>query len=368
MGAVDELVRAREAYDRRDWVTAYGELSTVDPIHMDPGAFATLATVAYLLGRKNDCVQAFQRAYRAHLDAGDHLGAVRCAFWLARTLLMSGEAAVGSGWVARAQRLLDEEPSDVVERGYVQMLWMYRHIFAGELETALALAVEIEDRGRRFCDPDLVAMGLTAQGRVLLSTGRVPEGLASSTKRWPAWLPARSRSASPATSTARSSRAARTSRISDVQPNGQRRSAPGATPSPASSPTRVSAQSIADRSCVCTVPTTRRSPSSSGPSKRYLRAGPRWPPVSRSASVATSCASGAGSTTQRTPTSGPAASAMIRNPVWPCCGWRRAGSTKRSPPHVGWQPSRATRSTARKCLPASSRSSSPRPPSRKPKH
>ena len=129
MGAVDDLVRAREAYDRRDWVTAYDELSAVDPTHMDPGAFAALATVAYLLGRKNDCVQALQRAYRAHVDAGDVLGAVRCAFWLARTLMMGGEPAVSSGWAAKAQRLLDERPDDVVEAGYVRILEMFQHIF-----------------------------------------------------------------------------------------------------------------------------------------------------------------------------------------------------------------------------------------------
>ena len=178
MGAVDDLVRAREAYDRRDWVTAYDELSAVDPTHMDPGAFAALATVAYLLGRKNDCVQALQRAYRAHVDAGDVLGAVRCAFWLARTLMMGGEPAVSSGWAAKAQRLLDERPDDVVEAGYVRILEMFQHIFSGEFGPALDIAAEIEQYGRRFRDPDLVAMGLTAQGRLLLYGGRVPDALA----------------------------------------------------------------------------------------------------------------------------------------------------------------------------------------------
>ena len=178
MGSVEDLVRAREAYDRRDWVNAYDELSAVDPTQMDAGAFATLATVAYLLGRKNDCVQALQRAYRAHVDAADPLGAVRCAFWLARLLLMGGEAAVGSGWAARAQRLLDEQPDDVVERGYVRILDMFQHIGSGEFGPAVEIAAEIEQYGRRFRDPDLVAMGLTAQGRLLLYGGRVPDGLA----------------------------------------------------------------------------------------------------------------------------------------------------------------------------------------------
>jgi len=55
---------------------------------------------------------------------------------------------------------------------------MFRHIFAGEFEPAFELALEITDYGRRFAEPDLIANGLNAQGRMLLYSGRVPEGLA----------------------------------------------------------------------------------------------------------------------------------------------------------------------------------------------
>jgi len=178
MGVVDDLLRARAAYDRKDWLAAYRELSGVDPHDMDPGDFAALATAAYLVGRQNDCVQAMQRGYRAHLDAGDRLGAVRCAFWLAKSLLWSGEAAVASGWAARAQRLLDEEPDDAVERGYLRTLDIYRHVMAGEFEQVAKAAADVEACGRLFRDPDLVAIGLGAQGRVLIYSGHVPEGLA----------------------------------------------------------------------------------------------------------------------------------------------------------------------------------------------
>src|SRR5258705_6437092 len=90
----------------------------------------------------------------------------------------SGETAVGGGWVGRAQRLLADVEGDVVERGYVAIHVMYRHIFASDFAPALALAEQVTDYGRRFADPDLAAMGLNAQGRILLYGGRVPEGLA----------------------------------------------------------------------------------------------------------------------------------------------------------------------------------------------
>jgi len=179
MSVVDDLLRARAAYDRRDWLAAYGGLSDAGAgSELTAEDFARLATAAYLVGRRNDCVQALQRAYQLHLDGGDVLAAARSAFWLALVLLTSGETAVGGGWVGRAQRLLADVDGDVVERGYLLIHVMYRHIFAGDYPTALTLAQQVTDYGRRFTDPDLIAMGLSAQGRLLLYHGRVPEGLA----------------------------------------------------------------------------------------------------------------------------------------------------------------------------------------------
>ena len=65
MGVVDDLARARAAYERRDWVAAYDSLSDVDAADLDPDDFARLSVMAFLLGRKNDCVQAMQRGYRS---------------------------------------------------------------------------------------------------------------------------------------------------------------------------------------------------------------------------------------------------------------------------------------------------------------
>lgn len=178
MGLVEELARAREAYERREWVAAYDALSDLDRSALNPDDFARLSMAAYLVGRKNDCIQAMQRAYQANLDAGDTLAAVRCGFWLALTLLTSGEIAVGGGWVSRCQRLLRDVPGDVAERGYVLIHVMMRHIFSGEYEKGLELAVEVTDYGKRFGDPNLTAQGLNAQGRMMIYLGKVREGLA----------------------------------------------------------------------------------------------------------------------------------------------------------------------------------------------
>lgn len=177
MNVIDDLHRAREAYERREWVAAYRTLSEVDDAHLQADDFAALATSAFLLGHGNDCVQALQRAYRARLDDGDVLGAVRAAYWLSMTLWQRGELAIGNGWLTRAERLVQDVEGDVVERGYLLERATFRHIAQGELAEALTVAPQVTDYGRRFRDPGLTAMGLHMEGRLHIFSGRVGEGL-----------------------------------------------------------------------------------------------------------------------------------------------------------------------------------------------
>ncbi len=177
MGVVEDLRQAHEAYERREWVAAYRALSDVDDSELEARDFVALATTAYLLGRRNDCIQALQRAHLASVAAGDRPAAVRATYLLVLTLWQTGELAVGHGWLARAERLLDELGGDVVERGYVLEAQMMGHVHAGEFAEAFPLAPRVTDYGRRFAEPELVALGLHAEGRLALSSGRVAEGL-----------------------------------------------------------------------------------------------------------------------------------------------------------------------------------------------
>ena len=176
MGVVDDLARARAAYERRDWMAAYDALSEADPAQLHPDDFARLAQAAQLVGRRNDSVQAMQRAFSAHVDARDELAAVRCAFWLAMLLTEAGEPAVAAGWHARAERLLAGR-ENLVEHGYLACHALLAHIVAGEFEAAAAVAPVVTDHGRRFQAPDLLAMGLMAEGRLAMYAGGVAEGL-----------------------------------------------------------------------------------------------------------------------------------------------------------------------------------------------
>jgi ATP/maltotriose-dependent transcriptional regulator MalT len=177
MKVADDLKRAKEAYERRDWVAAYDGLSALDPGLLRGEDFARLATAAHLLGRRNDAVVAMQRAFQVNLDADETLAAVRCAYWLSMVLSQGGEAAVGSGWASRAGRLLEEVPGDVVERGYMRCRDLFGYIHGGQLDAAREAAADVAQYGQRFRDPDLLAMGLSCQGRLSLYSGDVSAGL-----------------------------------------------------------------------------------------------------------------------------------------------------------------------------------------------
>jgi DNA-binding CsgD family transcriptional regulator/tetratricopeptide (TPR) repeat protein len=171
-----QLRQAREAFDRRDWALAFERLRTAGELTV--ADTMALATAAFLIGDADDAVRTLQAGYQDRIKNGDALGAVRFAFWLGFVLNTRGEMAVGGGWVARAERLLDDQPEDIVERGYLLVHEFFQHLFRGDFARAEETAARVVQTGRRFQDADLVAQGLNCQGRIMIYSGRVPEGLA----------------------------------------------------------------------------------------------------------------------------------------------------------------------------------------------
>jgi hypothetical protein len=175
---IDELGRGREFYARRAWVDAYKSLSHADqatPLGAED--LNLLATSAYMLGRDDDYLSGLERAHRAYLDGGEAVRAVRCAFWVGVNLALRGEMARATGWFGRAQRLLEREERDCVERGYLLVPVLLRHVATGDWEAAAGTAAEAAEIGERFGDADLLALAVHEQGHALVRQGRVEEGL-----------------------------------------------------------------------------------------------------------------------------------------------------------------------------------------------
>ena len=138
----DELERGREAYAARAWLQAYECLEqahTQDPL--DPPDLELLSIVAFMLGRDDDCVAWLERAHLRHLEGGRRVLAVRCAAWIGLNLASRGEIGPASGWLGRAQRLLEPE-GDCAERGYLLLPAMFQHEAEGDFAAAAAVAEE----------------------------------------------------------------------------------------------------------------------------------------------------------------------------------------------------------------------------------
>jgi DNA-binding CsgD family transcriptional regulator len=175
---VDVLTTAREAYGRRAWAQAhdlFGRADAAGPLTAED--LERLAVAAYMLGLDDQRLEVLARAHHAHLDAGDRTAAVRAAFWLGVHLILRREPGRASGWLNRAQRLVEHETADCVERGYLSSADALRGMAAGDWRAARAAAVHAVDVGERFGDPDLVALGLIDLGRALIEEGLVPAGL-----------------------------------------------------------------------------------------------------------------------------------------------------------------------------------------------
>jgi DNA-binding CsgD family transcriptional regulator len=177
--AGSEVERGRESFARRAWTDAYESLSNADrAAPLDRRDLELLATSAYMLGRDDEWMSVLERAHHAYLDAGEGLRAVRCAFWVGINLALRGELGQATGWLGRAQRLLEREDDDCVERGYLLLPIMFRQEGTGDYATAAGTAAEAAGIGQRFDDSDLFALAVHAQGQMLIRAGRVQEGLA----------------------------------------------------------------------------------------------------------------------------------------------------------------------------------------------
>jgi len=140
MTALSALDRGRVAFGRRAWADAFALLSTADA--QDPLARADLdllVTAAYLVGRDDTADGLAARAYREWHPVDPPRAAHR-ACWLGFQLMLRGEVARGGGWLARAERLLDEGGYDCAARGYLLVVESMHQLAGGDSAAAYASA------------------------------------------------------------------------------------------------------------------------------------------------------------------------------------------------------------------------------------
>jgi tetratricopeptide (TPR) repeat protein len=175
----EQLHRGRSSYSRRCWADAFDALSQADRISpLEADDLECLATAAYLVGRDEDYLAILERAYRQRLDAGERRLAVRCGFWIGLRLLFRGETGHATGWLARAQRLLEPDDCECAERGYLMLPEVEQQLATGDDQSAYAIATAAAEIGERVRDPDLTACARHLQGKIRIRHGQMAQGLA----------------------------------------------------------------------------------------------------------------------------------------------------------------------------------------------
>lgn len=171
------LDAARDAFERRDWAVAFESFETAGDLGaVSADDWFALAESAWWLGESDAALRAWEEAHRLYVVADRPRRAAMSAMFVAAHSMERGDVSAGSGWMSRVHRLLRDAPEGS-EHGYPVFYELFGLMGAGEFEEAIGCAERMQGIGRRFDDPNLVALGVLGEGRVMIKEGRVGEGM-----------------------------------------------------------------------------------------------------------------------------------------------------------------------------------------------
>jgi ATP/maltotriose-dependent transcriptional regulator MalT len=177
--AAAALGEARRAYGDRDWAVAHERFRAARGMRaLSAEDTAALADAAWWVGEIDESLSACEQAFELYLhrDPPDPRAAAMIALDLGYSWLLRGEEALGSGWIGRAARLLQDLP-ECVEHGYLLLVDLDMAMESGEQEAARSAADAVLEIGKRYGDETLVACALVARAIAAVRSGRVEEGL-----------------------------------------------------------------------------------------------------------------------------------------------------------------------------------------------
>lgn len=174
----DDPLRAGQAALRRAaWHEARALFGAALAEEETPEALEGLGAAAWWLSDAAAVFTARRRAYRLYRDRRDKRGAARVAAALALDhCTFRGEPVPASGWVRRAERLLEGEACHELGGLLIvkaHMALMIEH----DPASAYRFAVEARSLGRALGSIDLEMLALAYEGLTLVSLGRVGEGM-----------------------------------------------------------------------------------------------------------------------------------------------------------------------------------------------
>ena len=170
--------RAREAAARGDWEEAYDVLMEVDANGLaDRAELPLLGEVAYAAGHLDVTIEAWERAHRLGVQAGDPVAAAGAAVRVAMHLLLdTALMAPVRGWLARAERLLEGQ-EETPAHAWLAAVRAYERMLTGDVQGARQWSERAIEVGSTR-DAAACAVGRVAAARLSILDGDVEIGLA----------------------------------------------------------------------------------------------------------------------------------------------------------------------------------------------
>jgi DNA-binding CsgD family transcriptional regulator len=163
-----------EALAAADWDSAGSWFEKASAQSETPEALDGLSQVAHFRGEYERAIELKERAFASYRRSGQPVQAADIARWLAFLHgTFHGNFAVASGWIARAERLL-EDVDDCAAHGWLILDRAPLSRDSSEREKCATSALAI---ARRFGDADLEFDALALLGETYVARGRVAEGM-----------------------------------------------------------------------------------------------------------------------------------------------------------------------------------------------
>ncbi len=162
--------------DRRDYAAAYDDLDARRRSGaLDSDGLYALGDAAWWLGLIRETLEICEECHERFVDEGRLDRAAMVALETGFHWMMRGQPDVGSGWLSRARRLLEGQPTGI-GHGYLKWMDAQGQFGAGDLEGALAGAAELRQMANDLDEPFLGCAGLALEGTLAIYGAETARG------------------------------------------------------------------------------------------------------------------------------------------------------------------------------------------------
>jgi DNA-binding NarL/FixJ family response regulator len=166
-------------FPRTDWTAELDELLGTDAADgLPPAGLARLGLALELTGRTDEAVQAWDRACRAHLAAGDLAAAARCLFWTGFTLGERRAVAQAAARLGELEALVATVPDDDGAAALLALARGWSAFGTGHLNDAVSCFRRAAELAERVGDADALLLATMGRGRAAVFSGDIAGGFA----------------------------------------------------------------------------------------------------------------------------------------------------------------------------------------------